>query len=457
MNTILRPTLARRIVLSLLIAFGLVWITLMARQFYTATDQQAFDSNLQALGDSLFASISSVESDGEARAIAASTSTLVNDSYRNNRVQGALLIGLSNADGERLFISPEGGQAKLKGMPGMVGGATIGGQRFRVYLRQDKRWSLTVAAPQQDSWWILSRMGGELTVDMLIAFPFVLLPVWLAVRSGLRPLHKLSDMIAKRGDDNLSPLGYEAKHAELQPLANALDSLISRLRMKLKREHGFVQDAAHELRTPMAVISAQAHVLSMATTPEQRTEAEQRMNHAIARASHLVGQLLDLAQIGNHRDGKAGSIDAAHLLRQELAALVPAAAARDIELSLEAPDTLQTEVEVHAFQSIVHNLVANALAYIHRDGQVSVELKDRNGEITLSVTDDGPGIAPDLRELVFERFYRGKAHDVPGAGLGLAIVREAATRLRGAVSLSEGMGGKGCRFVVTIPAAPSPA
>lgn len=448
----LRPTLARRIVLSLLVAFALVWLALMAREFYKSTDQREFDGKLQALGDSLLASVSAIENPGEARAIIAATATLVNDSYRNNHLHGYVLMELKDAQGRRLFFSPEGGQASLHGATGIINSGTAMGMQYRVYQGENRRWSLLVAAPQQDTAWILKKISGGLTLDMLISFPFVLLPVWLAVRRGLRPLNRLSGLIATRGSDNLSALNYAAKYAELEPLASALDSLMFRLRQKLQREQGFIHDAAHELRTPMAVISAQAHVLSMATDAQQRAEAGQRMNLAIARASHLVGQLLDLAQIDNHKPSSPSGIDIAQLLRQELAALAPAALSRNIDLSLESADALHAKLDIHAFQSIVQNLVTNALTYIHDNGQVRVELAACQGEIHLSVTDDGPGITPELRELVFERFYRGVAHDKPGAGLGLAIVREAAARLQGAVRLHDGIGGKGCRFVVTIPA-----
>jgi len=270
------------------------------------------------------------------------------------------------------------------------------------------------------------------------------------VRGGLRPLQKLSSLIAARAPGDLAPLDFEARHAELQPLAGALEHMLAQVRLKLAREHGFVQDAAHELRTPMAVISTQAHVLAQSGDAGQRALAAQRMQHAIARASHLVGQLLDLAEVDNRQTAAASEIDLAQFLRSELATMVPAAEARSIELSLDAPDVARARLDIRAFQSILHNLVNNALAYVHERGQVRVELQQQAGALRLSVADDGPGIPPEQHELVFERFYRGKTHDQPGAGLGLAIVRQAAARLRGSVALGAGIDGKGCRFDVTL-------
>jgi len=445
-----RPTLARRVTLALLLAFALVWVVLLARQFYVATDQQTIDRNLQALGANLLASIAPIDNAGEARAVVASTATLINNAYRNNGVPAALLMELRAADGRRLFFSPEGGAATLRGAPDRITGAAVGGQRFRLYQGRGARWTLLVAAPQLGPAWVLKSMMGGLTTDMLIAFPFVLVPLWLAVSRGLRPLRRLSDRLAARGPDDLAALGFDAKYAELQPLTAALDHLLAQLRARLAREHGFVQDAAHELRTPLAVISAQAHVLVKAADDVQRVEAERRMDGAIARASHLVEQLLTLARIDSRHVPAPAERDVAQLLRHELALLAPAAIARDIELSLEAPDTLPYRLDVQAFQSIVHNLVDNALAYVPGGSQVQVVLTAGPRGLGLEVADDGPGIAPDLRDLVFERFWRGSGHDAPGAGLGLAIVREAAARLGGGVTLADGIGGAGCRFTVTI-------
>lgn len=423
---------------------------MLARQGYNATDRTAIDRNLQLLGDNLLASIAPLATAGEARAVIASTAAVINDHYRRSEVPGAVLMELTDAQGARLFFSPEGRQARLHGIPGTISEGRANGQRFRLYQGSTGRWTLMIALPQPGTWWLITAMAGGLTVDMLIAFPFVLLPTWVAVARGLRPLQKMSSRIAARGPDDLTALGFDAKYAELQPLTAALDNLLAQLRHRLAREHGFVQDAAHELRTPLAVISAQAHVLVGTTDQSRRVAAERHMDSAIARASHLVAQLLTLAHIDNRHAPASAPLDVAQLLRQELALLAPAALVRNIALSLDAPDALFCLLDRHAFLSIVLNLVNNALAYVAEDGEVRVALMQQSGGLRLVVADNGPGIAPEQRTLVFERFYRGSGHDAPGAGLGLAIVQEAAARLQGSVSLGDGIDGKGCAFIVSI-------
>jgi two-component system sensor histidine kinase QseC len=102
-------------------------------------------------------------------------------------------------------------------------------------------------------------------------------------------------------------------------------------------------------------------------------------------------------------------------------------------------------------QTLLHNLLDNALRYVPTDRQLAIDLSATADELTLQVADDGPGIAEAERELVFERFYRVAGHDAPGSGLGLAIVRQTAAALGGSVTLGPGLGGRGCRFTVTLP------
>jgi signal transduction histidine kinase len=240
-------------------------------------------------------------------------------------------------------------------------------------------------------------------------------------------------------------------YAELMPLTTALDRLFSQLRARISREHSFVQDAAHELRTPIAVIAAQAHVMRKAVDSEDRLEAAQYLDAAIARVSHLIDQLLDLARFDTASSTAATKQDVAQLLRQELVNVAVTAMARDIELSLEAPDQLTCVLDAQAWQSIVQNLLSNAVRYGRDGGQVVVELVAQNSILTLSVTDDGPGISPAEQSLVFERFYRVAGTDITGSGLGLAIVAQAVTRLGGKVRLEQGLQGRGCNFIVEIP------
>lgn len=452
-----RRTLVRRVMLALFAAFCLVWVVLLAREFFTETDSAQLDRRLLALGERLGSMLARAGSDDEARALATATATLVNDSYRAQGIPGGVTMQLTVADGTALFLSPESGGARLPAAARTLSDIVIEGRPFRLYQQQAAGRTLRVAAPIVDRLWILRRMGLDLAVNLLIALPLVVLPLWLAVRRGLRPLRLLSEQLVGKGEGDLAPLALAPGYEELKPLAAALDSLLGQLRRKIAREASFVHDAAHELRTPMAVISAQAHVLALAPDTAGRLAAERQMDQAIARASHLVQQLLEMASLERAQEARhvPELVDAAALARQAIADVVPAAMARDIDLSLEAHDSVLHALDRHAFLSILHNLLHNAVRYVQEGGKVVVEVRHGAGPgaaLLLAVTDNGPGIPDGEQALVFERFYRAAGQSVAGSGLGLSIVRQAATRLRGTVALGKATDSGGCRFVVEIPA-----
>ena len=147
----------------------------------------------------------------------------------------------------------------------------------------------------------------------------------------------------------------------------SLDGLMERLRSKVAREHAFVHDAAHELRTPMAAISALAH----ARDAHEREDATTRLDDAIARASSLVEPLLQLARFDGHCGSRAMT-DVARVTQEELAMLEPTAFARQLELSLEAPDELHWAIELAAFRAILRNLVGNAIRYVQAGSHIIV-------------------------------------------------------------------------------------
>lgn len=448
---LLQPTLARRLVLTLLVAFGVVWIVLIAYYYSQETGPAAIDRQQRARGEIVTAALAKIDNAEQARAAVAIYSDFFNSGWRHAGVPGYFLMQLADRQGRRLFMSPEGGAASLRGAEGKFTDQEVNGVRYHVFRGDTPRWTVLIGEPVLDDGWLLARLGSNLGMSVLIAFPFVLLPAWFAVARGLRPLRRLSDAIAARGPDDLAPLGFDAKYAELKPVAAALDHLLSKLRAKVAREHAFVQDAAHELRTPMAVIAAQVHVLEKASGPDERRVAGLQAERAIARASHLVQQLLDLARIDSADAGTANAVDVAQLVRQEMASAAPDAIARGIDLSLEASDALAHTLEAHTFQSIVQNLLANALRYVPQGGRVEVALIAQHGMLTLTVADDGPGIAEGERALVFERFYRVAGNEASGSGLGLAIVAQAVARLRGMVRIETGLDGRGCTFIVDLP------
>lgn len=442
-------TLLRRVLLALLGCFALAYLVLIASEYQQHRRAEQVGYGFRLIGTQVLQALNEARSPEEARAVGLTVERIFNGMRHAERLTGSLLVQVWDRQTQLPIFLPLGAvdTVPLAGDALMQTVHAIDGRDFRVLAVDTPRWSLRLGQPMHEGNWLLTRLAEDLLPDMLLVFP-LLLPIGWVVWQGLQPLRRLSERLAARSDDDLSPLGIVPSHAELKPLAHSLDNLLQRLRMMVERERGFVQDAAHELRTPMAIISAQAHALSMAADAGERREAERGMDRAIARASHLVEQLLQLARMDRRRAYGIERIDLAQLAREVISGAAPAALARGMELALEAPDELWQQIDVPAFQSVLQNLVDNAVRHGRDGGQVMVELhEDREGSM-LRVADDGPGIAESDRERVFERFWRGRGQEAPGSGLGLAIVREAAARLGGEVSLDTGLRGGGCAFAL---------
>lgn len=448
------PSLVGRTSLSVLAAFILVFAVLLGYQYKLA--REGLDNGVPGLkryGDAILLSLDALDDAGARDALAVTASWVNIRRKETGRNPLPISYELRNAAGEAVFMSPALlAHSAAAAAPGMSL-ADIGGQQHRVYEARSPRWTLRVAEPWRSDSSILAYNARFLLPYLLMALPLVVVPLWLSARNGLKPLQQLADRIRGREADDLQPVGLVVRHRELKPLVGALDSLLQRLRERIARERSFVQDAAHELRTPLAVVTAHAHVLARSDNPAERGQAHANLNLAIVRASHLARQLLVLASMDDTEQPALRHIDVAQAVRQLLAQAEPAALARHIELSLDAPDVLWGRVNEPALESIVFNLVDNAVRYGREGGNVVVVLSADEERMMLQVRDDGPGIEPAGRERVFERFYRGAGHDAPGSGLGLAIVRQAAARMKGHVTLTDGIAGTGAGFLVSIPVA----
>lgn len=449
------PSLTRRVFLSLIVAFMLAGLVLTGKAaFLFFNEWQSPGGDNQKLGRTLLASLNAVSDKNEAIQTTKAMEALVNTSIQDSPLTSKtdperVFFRLKSASGELLYEShPSEQQLASNNEP--VVKIKLRGHDYMVHSLASERWSLQVGMPAFSFGRVIGAIIRDLAPELLLSFPLVLLPVWIAIRRGLKPLKELSECLAARRDDDLSPLDITMKYAEMERVTNALDSLLARLRGKLDYERAFIQDAAHELRTPLAVISAQAHVLAHAGSEESRAQAEVALRDAIRRASHLSEQLLSLASLDQSRTLELSPIDLAETLQNLLAELAPAAIERHIDLSLDAPERLVLTMNRVAFYSIVQNLVDNAVRYGNEGGHVVVTLQREKDRVELRVADDGPGIAPQDRERVFERFYRGAGSDATGTGLGLAIVTKAVHSMGGTIHVENGYDNGGVAFVVAF-------
>ena len=456
MKNPLRPSLARRVVIALMIGILLSWAAFVCLNFWRLQAQQQDDKRNFAASPfavQMADALDGIEDPAQAGSVAATMDRISSRQRERGHFPIKVMMQVRDRRDQHLVYStPAGVGDVLHGNPAERTEQFLRGETYQVFEVDTSRWAIVWARTLIDKFWVLKTLSDESIRSIAIAIPFLLLPVWLAVMQGLPPLRQFSSQIAARGPNDVSPIGLVPKQAEMQPLAAALDALLTALRQKIEAERMFVANAAHELRTPLAVVTAQAHVLAKATTEDERSEAERRLEAAMGRASHLIHQLLVLARMEMDRSSAETAVDLAQLVREEMAHFVPAALARNIEISLEAPDAFLMTLEVQSLRSVLQNLTDNAIRYTQEDGKVIVGLMNRGGTVVLSVMDDGPGIPEGDRARIFDRFYRGeRAPEAPGTGLGLTIVKVAATRMRGELHIGPGLDGRGCCFTLEIP------
>ena len=292
---------------------------------------------------------------------------------------------------------------------------------------------------------------------LAVALPLLALLAWWAIRRGLLPLRRLGEVLALRQADSLQPVTLTRSPTELDPLVGALNGLFDRIAALLETERRFTADAAHELRTPIAAIRAQAQVaLSEADAPARR--------HALAatlegcdRATRLVEQLLTLSRLEAQAAPPARPVDAAVLSRRVVAALAPRSLAKGQRLELDAADDCALAADETLLEMLLRNLVDNAVRYSPPQARVLVSVRRQGDRVLLRVEDSGPGLAPEMLERLGQRFWRPPGQAESGSGLGWSIVRRIAAAQGATVAVGRSAALGGLSVTVAWPAAAAPA
>jgi two-component system sensor histidine kinase QseC len=278
---------------------------------------------------------------------------------------------------------------------------------------------------------------------MALALPLLALGVWWAVRWGVAPLRGLRDAVARREPHALEPLSSAGAPSELVPVVEALNALFARIATLLESERRFTADAAHELRTPIAAIRAQAQVALSENDAARRHHALAATIEGADRLARLVDQLLTLSRLEAASGPGMERVDLAAIARRVAAEIAPAALAREQSLELDAETPAPIRGNDPLLGVLVRNLLDNAVRYSPRGARVRVSVAREGGRISLRVEDSGPGMNDADRARLGERFFRALGTEESGSGLGWSIVRRiAATHgMEVVVGLSEMLGG----------------
>lgn len=368
------------------------------------------------------------------------------------------VVQIWNADGSRIYISQTRSRARLpdRATLGFVDLLT-GGERWRVYSLLARGRMIQIGQPYAVRERIAASAAMRSLTPLLIVAPLAAIAIWWLTGLALDPVTRVTRELRQRDARRLDPVPCADLPSEIEPMVRQLNELFERLRGAFAAQRAFVADAAHELRTPLAALKLQAALVGRAGDDEARATALRALQAGIDRATHLVEQLLMLARNEPEAAADPEPVDLAAIARAALAALGPIAQARGVLLALRAPESLPLNGEPGALHGLIRNLVDNAIRHSPEACRVEVALETDGRSAILTVDDEGPGIAPEDRERVFDRFYSRSSGDTAGSGLGLAIVRAIVERHAGDIALSASPLG-GLRATVRLPAtALSPA
>jgi len=355
-----------------------------------------------------------------------------------------LVVQMWSPDGVQVFHSVSRARLPQRAVLGFSN-LKANGTTYRVFSIQTAGQTVQVAQDLA----VRRNMAGNLALRTLgpiaVMMPMLMLVVWWVVSGSLEPVARVRKQVAARQADDLSPVSEAGLPDEVRPLVHELNLLFDRVRTAFDAQQHFVADAAHELRTPLAALRLQAQSLDRAETVEARKVAVARLTAGIDRATRLVEQLLVLArQEASAGDGAAARpVDLAELARRTVGDLAGLAQAKQIDLGLQHADEVSIAGQPDALHILLRNLVENAVKYTPGGGTVDIAVRLQKDAAEITVEDSGPGIPPDERERVFDRFYRVAGSDAAGSGLGLAIIKAIAERHGATLRLdkSERLGG----------------
>ena len=323
---------------------------------------------------------------------------------------------------------------------------TIDGERWRSYTVEAHGLRITTADRLAERNSLLRDVMVAAIAPFVVALTGSLMMLWIGVRSGLVPLERLRQALARRAPDALTPIPDAPMPRELQPLVDTLNQLLERMRVTISRERRFTSDAAHELRTPLTALKTHLQVARITHGKDAETALDYAEEGA-ARLQHTLQQLLTLAQV----EGPFSWDEAQRTYADEVARLAMRDAAPDTpERIMLDGDAYPVELALPQALAVtaLRNLLDNALRHAPAEHPIRLEIQSARDTVTFRVCDRGPGLSTDELTLVTQRFWRRDTGR--GSGLGLAIVVAITERWGGSLALAQHPRG-GLAAKLTLP------
>jgi two-component system, OmpR family, sensor histidine kinase QseC len=415
-------SLRRRLLIYLLICAPLVWVGAAWVSSSRARTEvnELFDTEMIRLSLQMQATLMGLDrAKSSATPLVLSPETDLED----------LAIAVWDHQGKVLLTDREGTQLPL--LVDAVGFVEMSLQNepWRVYYLQAPKREWLVAAGQKIKerdelvWGLVESQ----LLPWLLTLPVLLLAMAWAVRRALSPVRALTLELQQRTADDLHAIPSERAPAEIRPLLQAMNGLFGRIDATLARERRFTADAAHEFRTPLAVLSAQWEVLQGARTESERAQAAGKMSAGMQRMTRLVDQLLRLSRL-EATDGltRAEPLDWRVLAEHSMSDTLALAERRQIDLACEWPPELQTppdwQGDGQLFAVLLRNLLDNAVRYAPEGSTVTLRLTPTS----LLVDNAGEPLPAEQLQRLGERFYRPEGQTELGSGLGVSIAQRIA-------------------------------
>ncbi|OGT05901.1 MAG: hypothetical protein A2X78_00710 [Gammaproteobacteria bacterium GWE2_37_16] len=327
---------------------------------------------------------------------------------------------------------------------------------WRVFVTTNDSTGLTVAVAERYNKRHVLKKEIILYTTTIILFCLFLLAIliWFIVGNALKSIQTITNSLKYRAPASLTKLKTETAPKEVQPLVEELNILFQKLQEAFVREERFSSDAAHELRTPLAALRAHVHVALNATSKEECDRSLHKIITGIDRSTHVINQLLILARTTKIKSliSKLEPVSLNKEAQIVIADLVPIAQKKNIEIELIDKSKKQKIMgDPITINVLIRNLIDNAIRYIdHNHGLISVIIESAPKHVILKVIDNGPGIPKDLREAVFERFFRIADNNIQGSGLGLNIVKQVLQQHNANIKLNVPKSGHGLEVVVSF-------
>jgi len=336
--------------------------------------------------------------------------------------------------------------------------ADIEGQHWRVFSGwdADRRYVVQVGERRDARDEIVAKIAKNLLWPLGVALPALGLLIWLGINRATRPLRLLNREVGQRAPDNLAALELGDAPAEVAPLVVSLNRLFARVATSMENERRFTADAAHELRTPLAALRAQAQVARGAGDAGERARALDNVIAGCDRAAHLIDQLMTLARLEPESfRAQREPCDLQEIARFAAGELAPAALAKAIEIELAPASGPPAAVpgDARLLRILLRNLLDNAVRYSPPHTTIRVRVDRRDGGASIIVADEGPGVAAEERGRLGQRFHRLLGTQATGTGLGLSIAQRIAQIHGATIDFAETAPGVG--LAVTVAFAPA--